>query len=563
MFDKIFWIGMSAPNHHGIGDHAQTLAIRRLLQKNYKDSEIIKLDRSETESLFNEKVKKSDLILINSAGDFGNWCTGFHQWRRRIVRKFPDNRIVQLPVTIYYNDVSQFELDKQLFGGHKKFLLMARDLTSYEIVKDSFDCQTMFHPDFVFNFKPELPERKRKGIIAVLREDMESYFNDSLYLFLRSHRKTSFFGKGYYHTVRRIPLRRGISKAEKVLKSISGDIFSGDIQMSTIDITDANREKIVMDTIKFYRKFTVTVTDRFHGFVFSSLAETPCIALPGQIPHKIKGYKSLFDKTLKFADSFDEIQSLINSAVADSQKSNVPDFSEYFDNFKNIIESDVKDVPQQKSEQESTIKNDVFEVIKSRRSVRRWTKKQVEDKKIKTILEAGMYAPSAANIQAVRFLVVKDPKKISVLCKNTSPWFKVNFPPVIIVVLYDLEKAKNRGFDFTKSHKWDRFVWQDSSVAIENMLIMAKALGLESCWASIPPKKRRLFSIKKYSDEEENIRNVLQISDRYFLPSMVFVGYSDSCGNLKSRHQGFPIKRSYTEFVLNRVEKSNQLTKKE
>lgn len=550
---------MSAPGHHGIGDHAQMLAIRRLLQKNYKDSEIIKIDRSETERLFNEKVKKSDLILINSAGDFGDWCLGFHQWRRRIVRKFPDNRIVQLPVTIYYNNMGQFELDKQLFGGHKKFLLMARDLVSYDIVKDNFDCKTIFHPDFVFSFKPEIPERKRRGVIAVLREDMESYFNDRLYLFLRSHRKTSLLGKGYYHTVRRIPLRRGISKAETVINAISEDLFSGDIQMSTVDITDANREKIVMDTIKFYRKFTVTVTDRFHGFVFSSIAETPCVALTGGIPHKIKGYKSLFDKTLIFADSIDEIPLSIHSAVVNSQIGNVPDFSEYFDNFKNIIESDFNDVPQQKS----TIKNNVFDVIKTRRSVRRWTKKQVEDQKLKTILEAGMYAPSASNIQAVRFLVVKDQKKISFLCKNTCPWFKVNFPSVIIAVLYDLEKAKSRGFDFTKPHKWDRFVWQDSSAAIENMLIMAKALGLESCWVSIPPKKQRLFSIKKYGAEEGKIRKILQISDRYFLPSMVFVGYSDSCGNLKSRHQGFPIQRSYTEFVLKRARlKNNRLVEK-
>ena len=74
------------------------------------------------------------------------------------------------------------------------------------------------------------------------------------------------------------------------------------------------------------------------------------------------------------------------------------------------------------------------------------------------------------------------------------------------------------------------------------MLIMAKALGLEYCWVSIPPKKQRLFSIKKYGDEEGKIRKILQISDRYFLTSMVFVGYSDSCGNLKSRHQGFPFK---------------------
>jgi exopolysaccharide biosynthesis predicted pyruvyltransferase EpsI/nitroreductase len=550
MFKKIFWVGMSSPQQHGIGDHAQTLAINRLLQKNYKDSEIIRIDRSETKRLFNEKVKKSDLILINSAGDFGDWCIGgrsFHDWRRRIVRKFPENRIVQLPVTIYYNKMSEFELDKQLFGNHKKFLLMARDLISYSIVKENFECKTIFHPDFVFSLKLKYSKRNRKGIIAVLRKDMESHFNDRFYLFLRSHRKTSFIGKGYYHTVRRIPLNLGISKAEKVIDNVSEDFFSQDIQVSTVDITDKNREKIVLDTINFYRKFSVTITDRFHGFVFSSIAKTPCIALIGGIPHKIKGYKSMFNKTLKFANSINDIPKLVKLDVNRSNFKKTVDFSKYFDNFKKMIELEFDNFPKE----QSYIQNDVFNIIKNRRSVRRWTKKQVESQKLKIILEAGVYAPSAGNIQANRFLVVNDKEKIKFLCKNTCPWFMVNFPTVIIAVLYDLEKAKNRGFDFTKPHKWDRFVWQDSSAAIENMLIMAKALGIETCWVSIPPKKRRLFNIRKYSAKEKRMREVLQINERYFLTSMVFMGYSDSCGNLKSRHQGFPIKRNFNDFILN------------
>jgi len=550
MFDKIFWIGMSAPHHRGIGDHAQTLAIKKLLQKNYKDAEIIKIERSQTQKLFEHEVKKNDLILINSAGDFGDWVLHFHTWRRRIVKKFPENRIVQLPVTIHYSNMGQFELDKQVFGGHKNFLLMARDLISYDIVKNNFDCKTMFHPDFVFSLKPEFPERKRSGAISVLREDMEAHFNDKMYYFLRSHRKTSLLGKAYYHSVRKIFLRRGISKAEKAIKNISGKIFSGDIQMSPLDVTDDNREQMVMDTINFYKKFNVSVTDRFHGFVFSLIAKTPCVALIGGIPHKIKGYQSFFERQLMFVDSVKDIPAAINSVTESVEFENMTDFSDYFDNFKKIIEKSNTD----KSPQNVLDKNSIFDIIKNRRTVRRWTKTRVEEKKLTTILKAGMYAPSAGNIQAVRFLPINNQNIISFICKNTCGWFKFNFPPVILAVLYDLEKAKKRGFDFTKKHKWSRFIWQDSSAAIENMLLVAKALGLESCWVSIPAKKQRFVNLKKYSNNEQKIRQILKISERYFLTSLVFVGYSDSCGNLKSRHQGAPIQRNFPEFVLNNKE---------
>ncbi|HDQ06200.1 MAG TPA: hypothetical protein ENN36_05720 [Candidatus Bathyarchaeota archaeon] len=548
MFDKIFWVGMSQPQAHGIGDHAQTVAIRKILEKNYPDSEITIIDRSRTEDLFNERVKDSDLILINSSCDFGDFYPPFHEWRRRIVCKFPKNKIVQLPITVYYRNAGEYELDKQIFGGHKHFLLMARDLVSYDLVKDSFDCKTMFFPDFVFSLKPEIPDVRRKGVLAVIREDTEAHFNDRLYYFLSSHRKTQLIGKAYYHTIGRATLRRGINKAKKMIKAFSRDVFVGDIQMSTVDITDENREQIVNDTLAYYTKFKVTVTDRFHGVVFSMLTRTPCIALTGGIPHKISGYKGLLGGNVKFVDSVDEIPKVLNSALSNYSFNDI-DFSDYFDNFKNIIEADFNEKPK------VVTTTNILDIIKSRRSVRRWNSNPVTKSKIDTVLTAGMYAPSAGNIQAVRFVVFTDKNKIPTICKNTCGWFQFNFPPVIIAVLYDLEKAKSRGFDFTKSHKWKRFIWQDSAAAMENMLIMAKSLGLETCWVSIPPKEgsfiNKLFRLSKYGDKEKIIREILKVGDRYVLTSLLFMGYSDTEGNPKSRHQGHSIQRNFDEFVLN------------
>ena len=55
------------------------------------------------------------------------------------------------------------------------------------------------------------------------------------------------------------------------------------------------------------------------------------------------------------------------------------------------------------------IKVDLFEAINSRRSIRRYTADPVDDQKINTILEAGRWAPSWANTQCTRFVVVRDP----------------------------------------------------------------------------------------------------------------------------------------------------------
>ena len=47
------------------------------------------------------------------------------------------------------------------------------------------------------------------------------------------------------------------------------------------------------------------------------------------------------------------------------------------------------------------------EAIFSRRSIRKYTKQQVPDELVKLLLEAGIYAPSARNLQPWHFVVVQ------------------------------------------------------------------------------------------------------------------------------------------------------------
>ncbi|MBC8016571.1 MAG: nitroreductase family protein, partial [Sporomusaceae bacterium] len=52
--------------------------------------------------------------------------------------------------------------------------------------------------------------------------------------------------------------------------------------------------------------------------------------------------------------------------------------------------------------------NKILEVIKKRRSIRAFTAEQVQDEDLQAVLEAGMYAPSAANQQAWHFTVIQN-----------------------------------------------------------------------------------------------------------------------------------------------------------
>ena len=136
---------------------------------------------------------------------------------------------------------------------------------------------------------------------------------------------------------------------------------------------------------------------------------------------------------------------------------------------------------------------ELFEAIKSRRSIRRYKSDPVDDKKIEAILEAGRWAPSWANTQCWRFIVVRDPEVRAMVAGTfkkseirgeivDNPMVKVfNTVPVLIVVCAEEGKSGKKpgaggaGDYFTDKGDWFMF---DTALAVENMVLAAHALGL-------------------------------------------------------------------------------------
>jgi nitroreductase len=136
---------------------------------------------------------------------------------------------------------------------------------------------------------------------------------------------------------------------------------------------------------------------------------------------------------------------------------------------------------------------ELFEAIKNRRSVRRLKADPVDDKKIEAILEAGRWAPSWANSQCWRFVVVRDAKIKARLADTllgiqlpdkeipnpTSSAF--NIAPVIIAVCAEIGKAGAKHGSGSKveyvTDKGDWFMF-DTALAVQNMVLAAHGLGL-------------------------------------------------------------------------------------
>jgi nitroreductase len=121
---------------------------------------------------------------------------------------------------------------------------------------------------------------------------------------------------------------------------------------------------------------------------------------------------------------------------------------------------------------------DIFQVIKDRRSIRKYKDTPVEREKIEQVLDAARLAPSWKNLQCWRFLVLTDPEKQAKVLDafpDDNPGKKaIAMAPVVIVVCADpTESDVENGIEY--------FV-ADTAIAFEHLCLAAHALGLGTCW---------------------------------------------------------------------------------
>ncbi len=123
---------------------------------------------------------------------------------------------------------------------------------------------------------------------------------------------------------------------------------------------------------------------------------------------------------------------------------------------------------------------DLMQAIKERRSVRKFKADPVSEDLINAVLEAGRWAPSWANTQCWRFVVVRDSEIKESLAetkgKGNPAGEAIRNAPVTIVICGELNQSGYfKGEAPTDKGDWFMF---DTALAAQNMMLAAHALGL-------------------------------------------------------------------------------------
>jgi nitroreductase len=163
----------------------------------------------------------------------------------------------------------------------------------------------------------------------------------------------------------------------------------------------------------------------------------------------------------------------------------------------------------------------VIEILKGRRSIRKYLDMEIESEKIDLLKKAILLAPSSKSNKPLEFIFVDEKKKILELSNSKkfgSAFLKT--APLAVVIVGDENKSD---------------VWiEDASIAAIILQLTGESIGLKSCWIQI---RNRIQNDEVTS--EEHVRKTLNIPDNLRILSIIAMGYPDE------------IKEPYKEETLN------------
>jgi nitroreductase len=151
----------------------------------------------------------------------------------------------------------------------------------------------------------------------------------------------------------------------------------------------------------------------------------------------------------------------------------------------------------------------MIELLRKRRSIRKYLTIPVDQKSLDILIEALLRSPSSRNNKPWHFVVVEDRgllEKLSQAKDHGSAFLKG--APLGIVVCADT----------TKSDVWI----EDCAIASILVQATAESLGLGSCWIQI---RKRAHDSKKLA--EEYIKELLDLPEEFKVASIISIGHPD------------------------------------
>lgn len=323
-YPHIFYFGV--PMHPNLGDLAQCMCIRKFLAENYPDYKVIEIDSKvfmdhhlNLRARLKNKVKLGDVIFFQSGyctQDLGGVEDLMHQ---AVIQDYPNNKLIMLPQTVYFKSASRKEQASRIYNRHDHLLFLARDRISFEISKEMFPNLPLYvYPDIVTTLIGKYHFNKnRKGILMCTRNDLEKNYSDTELESLK-YKLEAYDTVDQIDTTISEPMTANSSNMEEYIENYIGNLAS----------------------------YRLVVTDRYHGTIFSLVANTPVIVIK-TTDHKVttgvEWFKGIYDENVMYADNLEDVPKMAGQVLSRLYISeNKPYFDkQYYGKLKQLIQDEL------------------------------------------------------------------------------------------------------------------------------------------------------------------------------------------------------------------------------
>lgn len=268
---------LDTPSHPNLGDQAILLSEINLLKSVYNNKKIYIINHSQIKYLrvlLKMCIFKNDILFIHGGGFIGSLWPEEHNIFLFIINLFKNNKIIIFPQTVYFyeDDIDLRNRFYQLIRKVKNNTFMVRDYNSFKILTNRIPKESLrYTPDIVLTNtlfpEKDLPVSRDKRVLLLFRKDLEKVSDNS--------------------------------KVEILLNKLHINFDYSDTVLQDELFTEEKSHNYVAAKLKEMSKYSLVITDRLHGMIFSTITSTPCIAFDN-VSHKVS-------QTYEFIKNLDHI----------------------------------------------------------------------------------------------------------------------------------------------------------------------------------------------------------------------------------------------------------------
>jgi pyruvyl transferase EpsI len=286
-----------APDYGNLGDHAIAQSEHTFFADRL-GMELVEIPTNrykEFAEVARHSIKPGNLVLITGGGFLGSLWPNTEQMSRQVVEQYPDNPIVILPQTLYWEKSKHADAEakrtREVYEAHKNLTICARDHKSFSLVREYYpNCRVILVPDMVLSrYWDEFfaLNSVRSGAVLCLKQDRESILECDDKTRLCYIGETLCGGSSITDTYRKEPIRL------------------------------PKRLSLLREKLNEFRSASLCITDRLHGVIFSAITSTPCVAL-SNCNHKLRESTKLIEYLpyVRFAESIDEVELLAREVMS-------------------------------------------------------------------------------------------------------------------------------------------------------------------------------------------------------------------------------------------------------